>query len=144
VTRLIGQWRTVLAVVVITGVAAGVAVRLHDGSPERSATGFCAALAEARDLDEGLASLDPTRLDPQVAALARAAAVAPEDIAPSVATVRGLVDDLTETIEAAPRDRARAVEDVLRASDLAAAQAAGAAVEGYARDVCGLPLAGAT
>lgn len=142
-TRLIGHWRTVLAVVVIAGAAAGGALRLHDRSPGPSVTDFCAELAEARDLDEGLASLDPARLAPQVAALERAAAVAPRDIAPSVTTLLDLVEDLADTIEDAPGDRAQAVEDVLRASDLAAAQAAGAAVEGYSRDVCGLPLAGA-
>jgi hypothetical protein len=129
-------------VVLIAGVAAVVALRLADRPPGRSAPAFCAELAAAQDLDEGLASLDPDRLDPQVAALARAHAVAPLEIEPTIAAVRDLVEDLRDTIDAAPGDRVDAVVEALRAreADLPRARFAGVVLEDYARNTCSLEL----
>ncbi len=143
--RLTRHWKTAVIVAVIAGVAAVVALRLADRPPERSAPAFCAELTAAQDLDEGLASLDPDRLDPQVAALARARAVAPPEIEPTVTAVLDLVEDLRDTIDAAPGDRVAAVEEALRAhqADVPRAEFAGVVLEDYARNTCALQLSGA-
>jgi hypothetical protein len=130
----------VLAVVTLGAIAAVIAA--CERPPEPSVEAYCRAMADAEHLDEGLASMDPAQLAPQVAALQRASKVAPLEIAPQINTVLDLTKVLHSTIDSARTDQAEAMEQTLRdhADQLAAATAAGRDLENYTRDNCGIEL----
>jgi hypothetical protein len=88
----------VLVVVVAGGVGAYVFVQSRGETA--SVPVFCERLADAQDLDQSLATLDPTTLGPQTGALQRALRVAPADIAPQLTTLTAFVEQLTAAVSA--------------------------------------------
>lgn len=139
--RRLARWPLLVAVVAALAVV-GVMIAACERSREPSIEGFCREIEGAAELDESLASFDPDALAPDVAALRRAARVAPDDIAPPVDTILRLTTELEKTIETARTDQAAALEATLRerADELAAVTDAGRAVEDYTRANCGIEL----
>jgi hypothetical protein len=111
---------------------------------ERSVEALCTQLGAAQDLDQALTTLDPATVEPQVQALTRAKAVAPDDIKASVATLADFVAGVTDTVSTATGDPQTALADALEArrTEVDAATAAGSAVQQWATVNCGLSLAG--
>jgi hypothetical protein len=132
----VNRRRVVIAVLVVAVLAIGGAAAyvLVLRPPERSVEAFCSELGEARELDASLASLDAERISADLAALRRAAEVAPPEIAPDV----GVVIGLAEALAAAPDAMAETLRQ--READLPAVTAAGTAIEAYAEANCGLDL----
>jgi len=120
----------------------GTAMATLQRPVEPSIEGYCRAITGAEELDESLASLDPTTLDAPVAALRKANAVAPAEIAPQVATLVQLTTELQTTIDTSRTDRAEALQATLRehASQLDAVSDAGRDVERYTREHCAIEL----
>lgn len=138
------RWRLriVSAVVAAIAVAGAVVAVACERPPERSLEAFCAAMTDAQDLDDTLATLDAEQLGPDVDALRRAARVAPEEIAPDVESVLALTQVLQETIATSPTGKADALEQALRdhAAELVAVDAAGQRLEAYTSTNCAIPL----
>jgi predicted PurR-regulated permease PerM len=134
----------VLAILVVAAVAVGAVLFVRSRQVTRSVEGLCTQLGAAQDLDQALTTLDPTTLEPQVQALSRAKAVAPDDIKASVVTLADFVASVTDTVSTADGDREQALVDALaaRQTDVDAATAAGTAVQQWAQVNCGLSLAG--
>jgi hypothetical protein len=122
--------------------AVGALLAACERPAERSVESFCREIAHAEALDESLATLDPETLAPDVAALRKAARVAPPEIESQVDTLISLTSVLQDTIETARTDQAAALEQTLRAhaADVAAVTAAGRQVETYTRDNCRIEL----
>jgi len=142
VARRLVRW-PLLVLVVMALAAIGALVAAWQRPAEPSVDAYCREIASAEGLDDSLASLDPDVLAPDVAALRRATNVAPIEIAPQIDTVLTLTTAFEKTIETARTDQAEAIEQTLRArsGELAAATAAGKAVEDYTRANCGIELA---
>jgi hypothetical protein len=136
----------VLVVIAIVVVAGGAVAFLRARHVDRSVEALCQALTEAQDLDQSLATLDPTTLGPQVSALRRAERVAPSDIEPSVATLADFVGGLAEEVDDAGADRADAFTRALEARQdrISEITEAGTAVQAWAEASCGLTLVGAS
>jgi hypothetical protein len=134
----------VLAVVVAAALVVGGVLFIRSRQVERSVEGLCTQLTAAQDLDEALTTLDPATLEPQVQALTKAKAVAPDDIKASVATLADFVAGVTDTVSTAQGDRQQALTQALEArqTDVDGATAAGTAVQQWASTNCGLTLAG--
>jgi hypothetical protein len=132
-----------LAVVVVVAVAVGAAVFVRSRRVERSVPGLCTQLSAAQNLDQAFTTLDPATLEPQVKALGKAKAVAPDDIKASIATL-DFVENVTHTVDTADGDRRQALADALEArqGDIDEVTAAGTAVQQWAQVNCGLSLAG--
>jgi hypothetical protein len=132
-----------LAVVVVVAVAVGAAVVVRSRRVERSVPGLCTQLSAAQNLDQAFTTLDPATLEPQVKALGKAKAVAPDDIKASIATL-DFVENVTHTVDTADGDRRQALADALEArqGDIDEVTAAGTAVQQWAQVNCGLSLAG--
>ena len=133
-----------LAAVAVLVVVVVVVLVLRARQTERSVEALCDELARAQDLEEALTALDPTTLDPQVAALRRARTVAPDDIRPAVTTLADYVSAVTATVSTAEGDRQAALADALAAhqDDVDAVTAAGTEVQAWAATNCGLSLGG--
>jgi hypothetical protein len=133
-----------LAVVVVVAVAVGAAVFVRSRRVERSVPGLCTQLSAAQNLDQAFTTLDPATLEPQVKALGKAKAVAPDDIKASIATLADFVENVTHTVDTAEGDRRQALADALEArqGDIDEVTAAGTAVQQWAQVNCGLSLAG--
>ena len=132
-----------IAVLVVVVVATGFTV-VQVRKVDRTAEALCDRLTEAQDLDQSLATLDPATLDPRVAALARAKAVAPADISAQVATLADFVDDVANQVDDTTSDRDAALSEALanRQDQIDAVTAAGQAVQAWAQANCGLSLTG--
>ena len=133
-----------VAVLAVAAIAVGAVVFVRARQVERSVEGLCTQLTAAQDLDQALTTLDPATLEPQVEALTKAEAVAPDDIKASVATLADFVAGVTRTVSTATGDRQAALADALEArqSEVDTATAAGNAVQQWASVNCGLSLAG--
>jgi len=134
-----------LAIVVVAVVAIGVVAFVRSRRIERSVDALCQQLTAAQDLDQSFTTLDPATLDPQVKSLAKAKAVAPDDIKASVDTLADFVSGLAKTVNAAQTDRSTALADALEArqDQVDSVTAAGKAVQQWAQANCGLALTGA-
>jgi hypothetical protein len=143
IERLPRRGRVLGLATALVVVAAGIGVAARLRPPAPSAEAFCRELAAAEGLDEALGTLDVTRIEPQAAALRRAEAVAPDEIRPSVTSVRSLVEAVTAGLRTARGDPRAALESALQdhRGTLAAVEEAGAALEAYASGTCGLTLA---
>ncbi len=132
----------VLVVVVAGGVGAYVFVQSRGETA--SVPVFCERLADAQDLDQSLATLDPTTLGPQTGALQRALRVAPADIAPQLTTLTAFVEQLTAAVSASPTNKREALVDALeeRQGEIDAVTAAGRAVQEWSLANCGIALNG--
>jgi hypothetical protein len=135
------RWPLLIAAIAVLATI-GALIAACERSPERSIQSFCRDIASAEGLDESLATLDPETLAPDVAALRKAARVAPPEVSPQVETLVSLTTVLQRTIETARTDQAAALEQTLRehAADVASVTLAGREVETYTRDNCGLEL----
>jgi hypothetical protein len=133
-----------VAVLAIVALVVGGVLVVRSRQVERSVAGLCTQLTAAQDLDQALTTLDPATLEPQVQALTKAKAVAPDDIKASVATLADFVSGVTDTVTTAEGDREQALAQALEArqTDVDAATAAGTAVQQWAAANCGLALAG--
>jgi hypothetical protein len=133
-----------VAVLAVATFVTGGILFIRSRQVERSVEGLCTQLTAAQDLDEALTTLDPATLEPQVQALTKAKAVAPDDIEASVATLADFVSGVTETVTTAQGDREQALAQALEArqTDVDTATAAGTAVQQWASVNCGLSLAG--
>lgn len=105
---------------------------------------FCERLALAQDLDQSLATLDPTTLGPQTGALQRALSVAPDDIKPQLATLTAFVEQITAAVSASPTNKRDALVNALeqRQGEINAVTAAGRAVQEWSSANCGISLNG--
>lgn len=142
IERVPRRWRVPALAATLVAAATGIAVTAFMRPPAPSAEAFCRELAGARDLDEGLAALDVTRIDPSLASLRRAEGVAPPEIRSSVTTVLAFVDGVVATVGTTSGDPRTALEAALRArqAEVPAVERAGAALDTYATDTCGLQL----
>jgi hypothetical protein len=131
-----------LIVAVAALVAIGGIVAAHERTAPPSVAAYCRDIGAAQDLDQSLAAFDPDALAPQIAALKKAAQVAPAEIAPQVDTLLQLTQALQATLQTSPTDQAAAVQQTLRdhQSELQGVTDAGQAVEAYTRDNCGIDL----
>ena len=139
--------RRVLLLAGATAVVAGlvvVVVLARARQVERSVPALCEQLALAQDLDQSLTTLDPSTLGPQVAALRRAARVAPTEIRDAVATVADYVAEIADEVDSTTDDRRQVLADALAARQEAVdvVAAAGADVDRWAQQNCGLTLSG--
>jgi predicted RNA-binding Zn ribbon-like protein len=134
--------RMTAGVVALCAVVAAVFVVSCERSPERSLEAYCAQMQGARELDQAMATLDADRLTPGVDALRRASRVAPEEIAPQIATVLELTATLQQTMQTARTDKPEALEAALRENDdnLPAVEEAGRAVQDFTSRHCGIDL----
>jgi hypothetical protein len=134
-----------VAVVVIAAVATVVIV-VQARRVERSTDALCDRLTEAQDLDQSFTTLDPATLDPQLAALERAKAVAPDDISGPITTLADFVDGVANDVEQSTDDRDQALAAALadRQDQVDAVTAAGQQVQSWAQANCGLTLTGST
>lgn len=109
--------------------------------PEPSVANFCSQVETLRTIDEDLASGDPVRIQARADDLLLLQQVAPAEIEPSVAVLRGVTDDFARTAGTAT-DRDEVADQVFRgrSGDIVAIEAAGTAVSDYARDNCALDL----
>lgn len=133
-----------VAVLAVAAIAVGAVLFVRARRVERSVEGLCTELTAAQDLDQALTTLDPATLEPQVQALTKAKAVAPDDIKASVETLADFVAGVTQTVSTATGDRQIALADALEArqDEVDTATAAGTAVQQWASVNCGLSLAG--
>jgi biopolymer transport protein ExbB/TolQ len=131
--------------VAVLAIVATVVVVVQVRHVERSTDALCDRLRDAQDLDQSFTTLDPATLDPQLAALARAKAVAPDDIQAQVATLADFVDEVATQVEESTDDRDQALAAALsdRQDQVDSITAAGQAVQAWAQTNCGLSLAGA-
>jgi hypothetical protein len=134
--------RVAAGVVALCAVVAAVLVVSCERPPERSLEAYCEQMQGARDLDQAMATLDAARLTPGVDALRRASRVAPEEIAPQVATVLELTASLQQTMQTARTDKPEALEAALRENDdnLPVVEEAGRAMQDYTSQHCGIEL----
>jgi hypothetical protein len=135
-----GRWRRAAKV---WAVVAGLAVVLVgcNRTPERSTEAFCGQVGSVQGLDQVLAGTDAAQAARQVEQLRALDQVAPADIEPSVAQLVGVADELAHALGTTP-DPEVAADAVFRRhqSDVAAITDAGAMVERYALDRCGVRL----
>lgn len=132
----------VVAVVVIA-VAVGAVLFVRARQVERSTEALCTELTAADGLDESLTTLDPTTLEPQVAALEKASDVAPTEIAPAVRTLADYVGGVATDIEGAPDPQAALTEALAARQDqVDAVTAAGTQVQQWAEVNCAIDLTG--
>ena len=134
----------VVAVAAVAAIAVGAVLFVRARQVHRSVEALCTQLGAAQDLDQAMTTLEPAALEPQVQALMKAKAVAPDDIKASVITLADFVGGVTDTVGTATGDRQAALADALdaRQSEVDAATAAGTAVQQWASANCGLNLAG--
>jgi len=132
-----------IAVLVVV-VLAAVLLVLEARRVDRSTEALCRQLTEAQDLDQSFTTLDPATLDPQLAALRRAKAVAPDEIRAQITTLADFVDDVATEVEGADGDPDQALSTALaeRQDEIDAVTAAGQAVQSWAQLNCGLLLSG--
>ena len=134
--------RLTLAAVGAVLITAAMATGCSD-DPEPSVANFCSQVETLRTIDEDLASGDPVRIQARAEDLRLLQQVAPAEIEPSVAVLRGVTDDFARTAGTAsdPDEVANQVFQG-RSGDIVAIEAAGTAVSDYARDNCSLDLTG--
>jgi hypothetical protein len=132
------------ATAVVAGLVVVVVLVARARQVERSVPALCEQLALAQDLDQSLTTLDPSTLGPQVAALRRAARVAPTEIRDAVATVADYVAEIADEVDSTTDDRRQVLADALAARQEAVdvVAAAGADVDRWAQQNCGLTLSG--
>jgi len=133
-----------VVVVVVAALVVGGVLVVRSRQEERSVEGLCAELSAAQDLDRSLLTLDPATLKPQVAALRRAARVAPSDVEPAVSTLARFVAEVADDAEDTTGDPNEALADALAARQdrVDAVTAAGTEVQAWAAANCGLHLGG--
>lgn len=138
--------RLVLVVIVLLVAAGGTGayVFIQGRDETASVPVFCERLALAQDLDQSLATLDPTTLGPQTGALQRALNVAPADIKPQLATLTAFVEQITAAVSASPTNKRDALVNALeqRQGEIDAVTAAGRAVQEWSSANCGISLNG--
>ena len=128
-----------LALAAIGGVGWWASTRQPEPSPEA----FCQQLAASADLDEVLLG-DAEDIGRGAAALRRAVAVAPPEVAPDALVLADAVDRLAEGARAQPKDPQAGMDAALAAMqpELAGITAASQAVGIWASGTCGLELDG--
>lgn len=133
------RWALVGALVLAT--VAGVAAWRRDQGPDPEA--FCQRLAGAAQLDDRLAT-DPANVAAELDALRDAAAVSPPEVAGDIEVLIAALERLEAAAQRAPADPQGGVQEELLAlqGDVERLEAASQAVGSYARDTCGLTLAG--
>jgi hypothetical protein len=134
----------VAGVAVLAVVVAAVVIVVEVREVDRSAEALCRQLTEAQDLDQSFTTLDPATLDPQLAALRRAKAVAPDDIRVQVATLADFVDEVAADVEGTEAEPDEALATALsgRQDEVDGVTAAGQAVQAWAATNCALSLSG--
>jgi len=139
--RRLARWPLLVVAVAILAIV-GALIAACERPPEPSVEAYCHEIVTAEGLDESLASFDPSRVATDVAALRRAARVAPPEIELQVDALVELTTALQATIETARTDQAEALEATLRdkSDQLARVTDAGRAVEDYTRANCGVEL----
>jgi hypothetical protein len=142
VPRAVVRVRIVTGLVAALAVVGAVVVVASTRAPQPSLDAFCQEMANARELDQALATLDPDQLEPGIAALQRAAHVAPDEVAPDVETVLDLTATIQRAIVTTKTGKPEAVERSLRdqAGALPRVEAAGRALQDYTAGSCGLQL----
>lgn len=119
-----------------------VAACTGDDEPEASTEAFCARLEELADLSLTFDRVAVGELRTRSEDLGHLAEVAPESIRSDVEVLVGYLDDLISELEGVESGDAEATAQAFRAleSRVAEVEEAGGAVEGFAREQCGLDL----
>ncbi|MCU0270691.1 MAG: hypothetical protein MUF83_18885 [Acidimicrobiales bacterium] len=137
-SRLVPAAAGALIVVVLT--VSGVTVAC-DTAPDRSIEAFCRELAQARQLDDALASADPDAIDDAIDELRDVEEVAPTEIRAQVAVLLDVADGVGATLSTAPDGQASAdaaFADLQgRLPDI---ETAGTQMQAYAAANCGVEL----
>ena len=134
----------VVTVLIVAVGVAGAYVFIQGQEEPASVPVFCERLALAQDLDQSLATLDPTTLGPQTGALQRALNVAPADIKPQLSTLTVFIEQITAAVSASPTNKREALVNALeqRQGEIDAVTAAGRAVQEWSSANCGISLNG--
>ncbi|NCY16968.1 MAG: hypothetical protein EBX39_09390 [Actinobacteria bacterium] len=135
-----------IGAVIVAGIVAA-AVFVQSGEPVRSVSATCERLAEAKDLDRSLTSLDPITLRDRLDSLEAAGSVAPAEIEPQIATLASFVRELVDQVDRQSQgDRRAALAAALseRADRIDAITAAGDMVQAWASSNCGIELGDAS
>lgn len=134
-----------MRVLVPIALTAATAAALFACRAEQAATAdFCTELLEVRDIDELVASLDPTLLAEAGSHLAALRSAAPDSLRDDLGELERFVTRTAEAVGANPGAETGAVESVAREIDLDRLEEAGGAVERYAAAECGVVLTTST